>query len=614
MFGSGSQRPRPRSLLLALVFGAFLVIIGITATAQAALVSTHVATSTMNAVVASDAATVRAVLNDTLQIRDLEVGPSATTAQTRLRSELRALTDGGGVLRVELRRLDGTIVAASDPALTGAVVTPTGDATEAAKGAPRIAIVADADARAGPGALASGTLLREFLPISTSGEVRGIVGIWRDAVPLLDQLDAVRRDVVVVTLSAAIVAALVLLLIFRGAGARLNRQTVALVESGRRDPLTGFLNHGALVEHLAGAIEGARASEAPIGVALVDIDNFRLLNDVHGHAAGDGALLAVAAELRRQLPAAVVLGRYGPDEFLAIAPAADVVRLEPAIEALRNALADLSLQFESTERLPLTVSAGLCTFPIHGRSVTTLLAAAAHVHDEAKASAGDPVRVAETDETATEAGPVAASGFDVLHGLVIAIDTKDRYTKRHSEDVSRYGVYLASRVGLGPELVETIRVAGLLHDVGKIGIPDHVLRKPGKLTADEYEIVKQHVALGDMIVRDVPDLDLVRAGIRHHHERWDGEGYLHRLAGEEIPLIARILAVGDAFSAMTTTRPYRKALDIREALARLGDAAGTQLDDALVEAFVRGLETDADAPLPGDDAARRSRWTPRRVA
>jgi diguanylate cyclase (GGDEF)-like protein len=616
MFGSGSRRPRPRSLLLVLVFGAFLVIIGITASAQAALVSTHVATSTMNAVVASDAATVRAVLNDTLQVRDLEVGPSATTAQTRLRSELRALTDGGGVLRVELRRLDGTIVAASDPALTGAVVAPAGDVSDAAAGTPRIAIVPEADAAAGPGALASHTLLREFLPISTGGEVRGVVGIWRDAVPLLSQLDGVRRDVVIVTLSAALVAALVLLLIFRGAQARLNRQTAALVESGRLDPLTALLNHGALVEHLAVEIEAARPTDAPIGIALVDLDNFRLLNDNHGHAAGDGALLAVASELRRHLPAGVVLGRYGPDEFLAIAPAGEVVRLEPAIAALRDALADLSLQFASTERLPLTVSAGLCTFPVHGGSVTTLLAAAAHVLDEAKASGGDAVRVAETSETAPADGAAtaAASGFDVLHGLVIAIDTKDRYTKRHSEDVSRYGVYLASRVGLEPELIEAIRVAGLLHDVGKIGIPDHVLRKPGKLTADEYEIVKQHVALGDMIVRDVPDLDLVRAGIRHHHERWDGEGYLHRLAGEEIPLIARILAVGDAFSAMTTTRPYRKALDIREALTRLGDAAGTQLDESLVGAFVRGIETDADAPLPGDDAARRSRWAPRQVA
>jgi HD-GYP domain-containing protein (c-di-GMP phosphodiesterase class II) len=162
--------------------------------------------------------------------------------------------------------------------------------------------------------------------------------------------------------------------------------------------------------------------------------------------------------------------------------------------------------------------------------------------------------------------------------------------------------------------MESIRMAGLLHDIGKIGIPDPVLRKPGKLTAAEYEIVKQHVALGDMIVRDLPEIELVRAGIRHHHERWDGDGYLGRLEGEAIPLIARILAVGDAFSAMTTTRPYRKALDIREALTRLEDAAGSQLDARLVRVFVDGIETAADAPLPGADVSARSLWTPRRVA
>jgi HD-GYP domain-containing protein (c-di-GMP phosphodiesterase class II) len=122
------------------------------------------------------------------------------------------------------------------------------------------------------------------------------------------------------------------------------------------------------------------------------------------------------------------------------------------------------------------------------------------------------------------------------------------------------------------------------------------------------------VALGDSIVRDVPDLEVVRAGIRHHHERWDGDGYLERLEGEEIPLIARILAVGDAFSAMTTTRPYRKRLDIREALHRLEDAAGTQLDERMVKAFVQGIETDADAPLPGADVPVPTLWTPRQVA
>ena len=129
--------------------------------------------------------------------------------------------------------------------------------------------------------------------------------------------------------------------------------------------------------------------------------------------------------------------------------------------------------------------------------------------------------------------------------------------------------------------IRTLAVAGLLHDI-EDRYPGRVLRKPGQLTEAEYAIVKQHVALGDMIVRDLPDVAVVRAGIRHHHERWDGQGYLDRLEGEAIPLIARILAVADAFSAMTTTRPYRKALDVREALARLGDAAGTQLEERLV--------------------------------
>ena len=154
------------------------------------------------------------------------------------------------------------------------------------------------------------------------------------------------------------------------------------------------------------------------------------------------------------------------------------------------------------------------------------------------------------------------SKFDVLQGLVLAVDTKDRYTKRHSEDVARYGVFLGRRIGLDPSRAGIIHTAGLLHDIGKIGVPDAILRKPGRLSADEYAAVKQHVALGDLIVRDLPDIDRIRAGVRHHHERWDGSGYLHALRGEDIPLVARVLAVADAFSAMTTTRPYRKALDI----------------------------------------------------
>jgi HD-GYP domain-containing protein (c-di-GMP phosphodiesterase class II) len=203
---------------------------------------------------------------------------------------------------------------------------------------------------------------------------------------------------------------------------------------------------------------------------------------------------------------------------------------------------------------------------------------------------------------------VVAGSFEVLQGLVFAVDTKDRYTKRHSEDVARYAVFLAQRMGLDEEMQHTIHLAGLLHDVGKIGIPDVVLRKPSRLTDDEFAMFKQHVALGDAIVRDVPNVELVRAGIRHHHERWDGDGYLEGLEGEAIPLIGRILAVADAFSAMTTTRPYRKALSLTEALKRLGDAAGTQLQEDLVTQFITGIETAADAPMPGEESPRI--WTP----
>jgi diguanylate cyclase (GGDEF)-like protein len=605
---SGSQPRIRRPVLLLLVYGAFLALVGITATAQAAMVSAHFSAATLNDVVGSDAATVRSFVNANLDAHLFDAGgPGPSAAQlAALDTQLGTLTAAGEILRVEIRLADGRVLAADDPAAAGAVV-PANDAfTLAAGGAAQAAVVTVAEAAAGSPVVAPDRLVREYLPITTNGQVRAVVGIWRDAAPVLQRLSDVRRDVVMVTLSAALIAAALLFLIFRAAQGRLTRQTAALVESIRRDPLTGALNHGALVSHLAEQIEHARVSDLPLGVALLDIDNFRLLNDNHGHAAGDAALLAVVGLLREGLPDRVVMGRYGPDEFLVVAPPDVVVELEPALERLRSALADFSLQFEASERLPVTISAGVCSYPDHGSSVTVLLAAAARTLEEAKAGGGDAIRVAGVEDEDSS----ATSGFDVLQGLVLAVDTKDRYTKRHSEDVARYSLFLAGLADADPELVRTIRVAGLLHDVGKIGIPDQILRKPGKLTEAEFMVVKQHVALGDMIVRDLPDIEIIRAGIRHHHERWDGAGYLDHLEGEEIPLIARILAVGDAFSAMTTTRPYRKSLGIREALRRLGDAAGSQLDERLVELFINGIETATDAPLPGMDTAA-SFWTPR---
>jgi diguanylate cyclase (GGDEF)-like protein len=603
-FGSPPRAARP--IVLLIVFGLFLVIVGVTTTAQTILVSAHFSNSALNEIVASDAATVRTFVNMDLLESDLIDSPATSARRAALTTDLDALIRNGNLLHLEIRRPDGTIVASEDQTVVGRIGPQSADFAVALGGSVAPAFVDAAGSNEAAAPLAPPTTLREYLPLMVDGSVRAVVGVWRDAAPVLRAMDDVRRQVVIVTVAGALIAAVLLFLVFRGAQNRINRQARDLVESTRRDPVTGLMNHGALLATLAGGIETARAASEPIGVAVIDIDGFRLLNDTYGHEAGDVALRRVASRLVRTF-GDDTLGRYGPDEFLVVVDGPRVGSLEHDLGWLRAALADEALEFESSERLPITVSAGIGTYPADADSVTELLGAAAQALAEARASGGDAVRVAGR---APAASP-DAKAFDIFHGLILAVDTKDRYTKRHCEDVARYSVFLARRLGLPDEIVSTIRVAGLLHDVGKIGVPDALLRRPGRLTADEYRVVKQHVALGDLIVRDLPNIELIRAGVRHHHERWDGRGYLDELAGDEIPLVARILAVGDAFSAMTTTRPYRKAMPLEEALRRLEDASGTQLEESLVRTFVEGMQTEADAPMPGlAEAAASQLWTP----
>jgi diguanylate cyclase (GGDEF)-like protein len=593
--GPPARHRAGRPALLLLVFAAFLIIVGATASGQAALVTADSSTTLLNATVGADVATVRSFVGLNLRQSDLQPGGLSADRLATLQAGLHLLVQGGGILHAALLAPDGTVLASDDGGSVGQRAPPTAGLTATLQNQQAdAAIVQPRDAGA-LAPLATAAVLREYLPVISNGHVYAAVAVWRDAAPILAQLDEGRAHVVVLTLSAALVSALLLFFIFRAAQQRLTRQTHQLLEAARRDPLTGALNHGALVETLAAQVETARTGGGAIGVALLDLDNFGLLDDTYGHPAGDYVLGEVVALLDAGMPARSTWGRYGPDEFLVITATGDAAALEPAIERLRTTLADLTVQFEGSERLPVTLSAGLCCYPTNGESVTTLLSMTAMTLDEAKASGGDALRVAEARPPA----PGYAKTFDVLEGLVIAVDTKDRYTRRHSEDVARYADFLAAQLELDPDTRRALHMAGLLHDIGKIGIPDGILRKPGRLTDAEYAIVKQHVALGDAIVRDLPDIELIRAGIRHHHERWDGHGYLHELAAEQIPLVARILAVGDAFSAMTTTRPYRKAFSVEEALKRLEDAAGTQLDAHLVQLFVRGIWSAADAPLPG---------------
>ena len=587
-------------MLLALVYGVFLVLVGITASALVAVSSMHFSSALLEAVVSQDGAIAELFVDGRLRQADLDPDTLSDARADELEAGLRELVTQAEMTRIDVRALNGTILFSSQPGGRGQSPAAYEGMATAIAGRPAADLVEQGDV----------TNVLEFLPLkSGDGKPMAIVAIVRDAAPMLARIDLARRDIVVVTVSAAMLLALILMGVFRAAHRRIQSQQALLFEAERRDPLTDLLNHGAAVALLTNLVEHARAAGGSLGVAIVDIDNFRLMNETHGHDAADEVLRRVAALLSVEAIAGSFVARYGPDEFLILAPEADQPAMEASAEEIRKGMHELAVQFGESEDLPVSVSAGVAIFPDHADSVTELLSAAAVAVGEAKGGGGDSVCVARI-------GPgerVTTGSFDVLRGLVIAVDTKDRYTKRHSEDVARYATFLADRLGFDHETRHTLHVAGLLHDVGKIGIPDSLLRRPGKLTAEEFEVFKQHVALGDSIVRDVPDVDQVRAGIRHHHERWDGRGYLDGLEGEEIPLIARLLAVADAFSAMTTTRPYRKALPVEEALKRLGDAAGTQLQEDLVVAFIAGIESDANAPLPGEVSTRI--WRPeRRVA
>jgi diguanylate cyclase (GGDEF)-like protein len=603
----GDLKRRPPIVLL-VVFATFLVLIGITASALVAITTAHISTASLNATLSRDSSLAKLFVNSNLEAEDLGTTPSIER-RAELNRRLGSLVHDDQILRVEIRTPGGQVSFASEAAAVGDRPAMTDGMRTALAGAPSAALTqaGEAAGQAGP-ALSAPTTIQEYLPIVRSdGTTVAVVAMWRDARPILTATDQAQRDILVVVIAAALVLAGVLFLIFRAAQARISRQQRQLVDATRRDALTDLLNHGAIVTLLGEAVETVRSGETRVSVALLDIDNFRLFNDTHGHAAGDDVLLRVADVVEAAAHWRECVARYGPDEFLLIWPGLSSDDVVKRLGEVRQHLTEVTVELPETERLPVTMSAGIASFPEHAASVTELLSAAAVALQEAKSGGGDAIRVARLDEERRPAG-----NFDILQGLVIAIDTKDRYTKRHSEDVSRYAVFLARRLGVDDETIEAIRISGLLHDVGKIGIPDTLLRLPGKLTAEEFDVFKQHVALGDAIVRDLAAADLVRAGVRHHHERWDGRGYLSGLAAEEIPLVGRIMAVADAFSAMTTTRPYRKALAVEEALKRLGDAAGTQLEERLVRAFIAGIETDADAPLPGTQFP--AIWTPRRSA
>jgi diguanylate cyclase (GGDEF)-like protein/PAS domain S-box-containing protein len=352
-------------------------------------------------------------------------------------------------------------------------------------------------------------------------------------------------------------------------------------ERADKDPLTGLLNHRAFHNRLKAELARSNRDGSAGAVILLDLDNFKFFNDSYSHSAGDEVLRVVADRLAQTCRPYDILSRYGGDEFALILSNVGSITASEIEARLLSEIQHIYFTPPEGNDIPITISVGAALFSSDITSRHEVLKKATERVQWCK-TGGEVETQAENIRSAVSE---RIKGFSMLTALVVAVDNKDRYTRRHSEGVMAYSLMIAVELGVPNEVQQTIAVAALIHDVGKIGIPDSILRKPGRLTPEEFDAIKMHPSMGLIMVKAVPGLEDTHDVVQYHHERWDGGGYPSGIAGANIPMTARIVAVADAFSAMTTDRPYHKAKAFQEALVVLLDGAGSQWDADCVAAF-----------------------------
>ncbi|MDQ3813034.1 MAG: diguanylate cyclase, partial [Armatimonadota bacterium] len=349
------------------------------------------------------------------------------------------------------------------------------------------------------------------VPIRWKGEVLGVMGVLRRQKAL-----AIDEAALLQSMAMEVGAAL--------KNAHLYQEASRLAD---RDSVTDLLNHRAIQQQLNSCLSRARRTEGEFVVVMMDLNNFKFFNDTYGHVTGDKVLRTVANSLRESCRISDLLGRFGGDEFIALLLDTDAPGAEVVCSRIAESLAAKAFEGGDGRRIPISLSFGAAVFPHDGDTALELLTVAdANLYESKRA--GKLMMSSHTGEM-QERRELKDSGiggsFGVLDALVTAIDNKDQYTRRHSEDVTHWAVLMARELGYSTETQRAVRICGLLHDVGKIAVPDQILRKPGRLNDEEFRIMQQHPVFGALIVKDVPNLTDVLGGIRHHHERYDGKGY-----------------------------------------------------------------------------------------
>ncbi len=360
------------------------------------------------------------------------------------------------------------------------------------------------------------------------------------------------------------------------------------------DHLTNALSHRAFQERLPLDVELALANDDSIALIVFDVDDFGLLNDACSHAEGDRFLQQISWIVRQELLNGEALYRNGGDEFAIVVPGA--TKREAHELAVR--VRELISRLRERESVQPALTMAIAALPEDAPDVNELVQVAngtlywAKLNSKASITCYDPAVVKTLSAEERLEMLERTARLRAVLALARALDARDAYTARHSENVARYAEAIAQELGWTPDRIELLRTAGMLHDVGKIGVRDSTLRKIERLSESEWQEMQQHPELGARMIAGVAPDEIV-PWVMSHHERVDGEGYPHQLAGDAIPDGARVLAVADTFDAMTSSRSYRPALSPLRAIDALVSGAGTQFDGEVVRAFLRALKSRA---------------------